>query len=98
MTKRCALTEDPAEYWALIEGPTWADTGFYGNWLLAAAKANELWTEALKNPRFSERVDQWLSYLFKGTPVLAHNRLEATCFAEFYSYAFAHPVVWCRWK
>jgi len=26
MTKRCALTEDPAEYWALIEGPTWGHT------------------------------------------------------------------------
>jgi hypothetical protein len=62
MIKRCALTEDPAECCALIEGPTWADTGFYGNWLLAAAKANELWTEALKNPRFSERVDPLIAY------------------------------------
>jgi hypothetical protein len=26
--------------------------------LLAAARANELWTEALNNPRFSERVDR----------------------------------------
>jgi hypothetical protein len=46
------------ELCALIEGPVWADTKFYGNWLLAAAKANELWTEALKNPRFSKRVDR----------------------------------------
>ena len=45
------------ELCALIEGPRWADTKFYGNWLLAAAKANELWTEALNNPRFSKRVD-----------------------------------------
>ena len=48
MTERCAL----------IEGPRWADTKFYANWLLAAAKANALWTEALENPRFSERVDR----------------------------------------
>ena len=46
------------ELCALIEGPRWADTKFYGNWLLAAAKANELWTEALNNPRFSKRVDR----------------------------------------
>jgi hypothetical protein len=51
------VIERPTEFWALIEGPRWADTEFYGNWLLAAAKANELWTEALKNPRFSRRVD-----------------------------------------
>jgi hypothetical protein len=41
---------------------------------------------------------EWLSYLFKHTPVLALNRLEAQCLAEHYSLAFAHPVVWCRWK
>ena len=52
MTEHCALIEGPTEYWALIEGPRWADTKFYGNWLLAAAKANELWTEALNNPDF----------------------------------------------
>jgi hypothetical protein len=56
MTEYCALIEGPTEYCALIEGPEWGDTKFYGNWLLAAAKANELWTEVLKNPRFSERV------------------------------------------
>ena len=56
MTEHCALIEGPTEYRALIEGPEWGDTKFYGNWLMAAAKANELWTEALKNPRFSERV------------------------------------------
>src|SRR3974390_2502675 len=52
MTERCAL----------IEGPRWADTEFYGNWLLAAAKANELWTEALKNRRFSKRIDRLIAY------------------------------------
>jgi hypothetical protein len=41
---------------------------------------------------------EWLSYLFKHTPVFALNRLEAQCLAEHYSLAFAHPVVWCRWK
>jgi hypothetical protein len=54
MTELCSRTE----YLALVEGPRWADTEFYANWLLAAAKANELWTEALNNPRFSKRIDR----------------------------------------
>jgi hypothetical protein len=41
---------------------------------------------------------EWLSYLFKDTPVLALNRLEAQCLAAHYSLAFAHPVIWCRWE
>jgi hypothetical protein len=41
---------------------------------------------------------EWLNYLFKDTSVLALNRLEAQCLAEHYSSAFAHPVIWCRWK
>jgi hypothetical protein len=48
------------ERFALIEGPVWADTKFYGRWLLAASKANELWTEALSNRRFNKRVDRLL--------------------------------------
>jgi|SRR5215471_17830625 len=30
----------------LVEGPAWGDAEFYGNWLLMAAKANELLQEA----------------------------------------------------
>lgn len=41
---------------------------------------------------------EWLQYLFRDAPVLALNRLEAQCFAEHYSLAFAHPVTWCSWK
>jgi hypothetical protein len=41
---------------------------------------------------------QELSYIFRNAPVLALDRLEATCVAEHYSSAFAHAVVWCRWK
>jgi hypothetical protein len=48
------------ERFALIEGPRWADTKFYGNWLLAAAKANDLWTEAINDPSFREQVDRLL--------------------------------------
>ena len=42
MTKQCAL----------VEGPVWGDTKFYGHWLLAVSKANELWTEALNSSPF----------------------------------------------
>jgi hypothetical protein len=45
---------------ALVEGPKWADTMFYGKWLLAAAKANALWSEAINDPEFSKRVDRLL--------------------------------------
>jgi hypothetical protein len=43
---------------ALVEGPRWADAAFYGKWLIAAAKANELWTEVLNNPALKRRVDR----------------------------------------
>ena len=32
----------------LVEGPEWGDAKFYGEWLLAAAKAESLWKEALE--------------------------------------------------
>jgi len=51
MTEQCAL----------VEGPVWGDTKFYGHWLLAVSKANELWTEALNSPRFNERVGSLLA-------------------------------------
>ena len=50
MTEQCAL----------VEGPVWGDTNFYGHWLLAVSKAHELWTEALYSPRSNERVDRLL--------------------------------------
>ena len=45
---------------ALVEGPKWADTMFYGKWLLAAAKANALWNEAINDPDFSKRIERLL--------------------------------------
>jgi hypothetical protein len=41
----------------LVEGPGWADAEFYGKWLLAAAKAEALWTEALEDPIFQKQVE-----------------------------------------
>jgi hypothetical protein len=42
----------------LVEGPKWADAIFYGKWLLAAAKANALWNEAINDPDFSKQVER----------------------------------------
>src|SRR5262245_13178681 len=41
----------------LIEGPAWGDAGFYGQWLLDAAKANELLQQAKKDDqKFREAI------------------------------------------
>src|SRR3954451_21238878 len=42
----------------LIEGPKWGDADFYGNWLRAAAYANVLWEEALKDSFFCKQIDR----------------------------------------
>ncbi len=42
----------------LIEGPTYGDAEFYGNWLLSAAKANELLQQAKRDdPDFCKTMD-----------------------------------------
>jgi hypothetical protein len=65
--------------YALIEGPKWADTRFYGKWLLAAAKANALWSEAINDPGFRKRVDRLtVTYIpdFSITATVLISRLE----------------------
>ena len=42
----------------LVEGPQWGDAEFYGNWLLAAAKAETLWKKASDAPDFAKQVDR----------------------------------------
>jgi len=44
--------------YCLVEGPRWADTVFYGSWLLAIAKADAFWKEAIKDPSFKKEVDR----------------------------------------
>jgi len=45
------------EPYILVEGPMWGDAKFYGKWLLAAAKADALWKNAIKDPSFAKQVD-----------------------------------------
>jgi len=40
----------------LVEGPKWGDAEFYGKWLRAAAKADALWKEAIKDPSFKNQI------------------------------------------
>jgi hypothetical protein len=42
----------------LVEGPTWGDAEFYGQWLLSAAKANRLLQQAKRDdPEFRRAID-----------------------------------------
>ena len=47
---------DELEPCILVEGPRWADIKFYARWLLAVARADELWEKAIANPVFEEQV------------------------------------------
>ena len=40
----------------LVEGPEWGDAKFYGELLLAAAKAESLWKEGLGDQDFEKKV------------------------------------------
>jgi len=42
----------------LVEGGQWGDAEFYGNWLLAASKAETLWKEASDDLDFAKQVDR----------------------------------------
>ena len=44
--------------YVLIEGPEWADAKVYGNWLLAAARAEALWKQARKDPVFAKKIER----------------------------------------
>jgi len=42
----------------LVEGPAWGDAEFYGEWLLAAAKAEAFWKEAFTDQDFKKQVER----------------------------------------
>jgi hypothetical protein len=42
----------------LVEGPAWADAQFYGEWLLAAAKAQVFWRDALEDQQFARQIER----------------------------------------
>jgi hypothetical protein len=70
----------------LIEGPKWADAKVYGNWLLAAAKAEALWKQALKDPVFAKKIERLLvcfmpDFSIGATIMLAHLTEEFVAFS-----------------
>jgi hypothetical protein len=49
---------DAREPYILIEGPRWGDAEFYGDWFLAAARADRLCKAAIKNDaKFSKQIE-----------------------------------------
>jgi uncharacterized protein YcgL (UPF0745 family) len=42
----------------LVQGPAWGDAQFYGEWLLAAAKAEAYWKEACADEDFKRQIDR----------------------------------------
>src|SRR5271169_2141868 len=50
--------KEPDARFVLFQGPRWGDASFLGAWLTEAAKAEALWTEALENPEFKQKIDR----------------------------------------
>jgi hypothetical protein len=44
--------------YVLVQGPAWGDAQFYGEWLLAAAKAEAYWKEAYADEDFKQQIDR----------------------------------------
>ena len=44
--------------YVLIQGPAWGDARFYGEWLLAAGKAQAYWREAYTDQDFKKKIDR----------------------------------------
>jgi hypothetical protein len=55
MNRKDAILEN--EPYILVEGPGSGNAEFYGNWLLAAAKAEALWNKAIKDRIFKKKVE-----------------------------------------
>jgi hypothetical protein len=47
---------EPTDPYVLVQGPAWGDAQFYGEWLLAAAKAEGFWKEAYADEDFRRQV------------------------------------------
>jgi hypothetical protein len=44
--------------YVLVQGPAWGDAQFYGQWLLAAGKAEAFWKEAYADQDFKQQIDR----------------------------------------
>ena len=53
------MSQDSCADCVLIESPGWLDASFYGKWLLAAAAAQNLWSEAVQSDcEFSTQIER----------------------------------------
>ena len=49
---------ETSDFNVLVEGPSWGDAQFYGEWLLAAAKAQLFWTDAVRDEQFAKAIER----------------------------------------
>src|SRR5437870_987410 len=49
---------ETSDFYILVEGPAWGDAQFYGEWLLAAAKAQLFWTDAMRDQQFAKEIER----------------------------------------
>ena len=48
---------ETGDFYVLVEWPAWGDAQFYGEWLLAAAKAQVFWRNALEDQQFARQIE-----------------------------------------
>ena len=95
----CIFVRGPS--WDVTTGPlrrlrtgpgvnTWAEPGVYGKWLLAAAKADDVWQRLKEEPRYRKQLERipsgyfpafgptaiWLVSLLPNKPFLRHCHLK----------------------
>jgi hypothetical protein len=57
MSKMMSVTSDD-EPCILVEGPRQPSVEYYGKWLIAAAKADEVWKKAKEEPRYKKQLER----------------------------------------
>src|SRR5436190_9403376 len=58
MNKDMEIEHSGDQLCILVEGPRSGIAEFYGNWLLAASKAETFWKQAYSEPDFAQKVDR----------------------------------------
>jgi hypothetical protein len=75
-----------SHFCVLVEGPPWGDAHFCGQWLLAAAKAQTLWTEVLEDLEFAKQVEQRARPLSTGLRDRSHANADQAARPLHYIY------------
>jgi hypothetical protein len=49
---------EKSDFHVVVKGPAWGDAQFYGEWLLAAAKAQLFWMDAVRDQQFAKAIER----------------------------------------